>query len=130
MTALDLTDTWHGRFTYPRQNAPSSFTAELRQVGDTLTGVIDEPGIGPADGLVLTSSVAGQVAGTSVTLLKTYDVVVAGYSAEVHYEGGIRDEGLEIAGTWSIPGAWSGDFIMIRARGLTRSASRRQTERV
>ena len=54
---------------------------------------------------------------------------VPGYDV-VQYSGAVRDEGLEIAGTWTVPGSWSGTFLMIRTRGLVLAAARTQAEKV
>ena len=126
----DLTDTWQGRFTYPRgYDEPVSFVARLQQTGEWLSGTIDEPGRHSAVGRRLTSTISGKVTGDEVTFLKTYDAEVREYDA-VHYAGRVGDGGLEISGTWSIPGSWSGGFIMIRSRGTPAAIARKATEKV
>jgi len=126
----DITDTWHGRFSFPRLYEPVSFTARLEQSGDSLVGTVEELAPhGPAAGKVLTSTITGTVSGGGVTFLKTYDALVPGYDA-VRYDGAVFDGGLEINGDWRIAGDWSGAFLMIRSRGLYQAIPRKQTERV
>jgi hypothetical protein len=131
-TALsnDLTDTWHGRFSFPRLHEPVSFTARLEQSGDRLAGTVEEvASVGPAAGQVLASTITGTVVGGVVTFLKTYDALVTGYDS-VHYAGVVFDGGLEINGDWTIAGDWSGAFLMIRSKGLYQAILRKQSERV
>ena len=128
--AEDLTDTWRGRFSFPRLYEPVSFTAQIQQSGDALSGVVEEPGVrGDAEGRRLTATITGTADGGVVTFLKTYDAFVAGYDA-VHYAGTVGDGGLEISGTWTIPGSWSGTFLMIRSRGLELALSKTRVARI
>ena len=126
----DLTDTWHGRFTFPRLYDPISFVASIEQTDEWLSGTVEEPGMrGVATGKVLTATISGKVTSDEVTFLKTYDAEIASYDA-VHYQGKVGDQGLEISGTWTIPGSWSGTFIMIRSRGLEIAQTAHEEERV
>jgi hypothetical protein len=84
---------------------------------------------GVVAGKILTATISGKVTSNEVTFLKTYDLQIGGYDV-VQYQGLIGDEGLEIAGTWTIPGNWSGTFIMIRSRGLAIPQSARKVEQV
>jgi|HubBroStandDraft_3_1064219.scaffolds.fasta_scaffold1103842_1 hypothetical protein len=130
MMSDDLTDIWHGRFSFPRLYEPVSFTARLEQSGDNLAGTIGELAPrGAAAGLVLTSTISGTVKGGAVTFLKTYDALVEGYDS-VHYAGAVFDGGLEINGDWTIRNDWAGAFLMIRSRGLYQGILRREAERV
>ena len=54
--------------------------------------------------------------------MKLYDENRGDYDA-VAYEGAVDAEGLEITGRWSIPGDWSGTFIMVRESGVEEEAS-------
>jgi hypothetical protein len=65
----------------------------------------------------------------NVSFLKTYDRPTRTFDA-VQYQGAISSEGLEISGTWSIFGAWSGAFLMIRSSGPEAAATRKATEKV
>jgi hypothetical protein len=126
---FDLSDTWHGRYAFPRLYEPVSFTAVIRHAGDWISGTVEESGLRRAAGRLLTATIAGRVTGDEVTFLKTYDVHERGYDA-VNYVGRIGDGGLEISGTWSIPGNWSGTFIMIRSRGTPAAVASQVSERV
>ena len=127
--SYDLTDTWSGRFAYPGRYDPVSFVARLDHAGDWLSGTVEEPGMRSGAGRMLTATVSGKVTGDAVSFLKLYDAPTRGYDA-VQYVGAVRDEGLEIAGTWTIHAGWSGTFIMIRSRGLMLGARRGQFEKV
>jgi hypothetical protein len=81
---------------------------------------------GAVAGKTLCATLSGRSDTSTVTFLKTYDVQVAGYDAVI-YEGVIADDGREIVGTWSIPGNWSGAFIMIRSRGASAARVARTT---
>jgi len=107
-----------------------SFVANLQHVGDWLSGAVEEPGVaGATAGMTLTATISGKVTADAVIFLKTYDAQIGGYDA-VQYEGVIADQGLEIFGTWTIPGNWSGTFIMIRSRGLVLAPSVYEEEKL
>jgi hypothetical protein len=126
----NLTDTWQGRFAFPRRFDPISFTAYLHQAGKWLSGTVEEPGVrGLAVGEVLSATISGKVVSDTAVFLKTYDTLNPGYDA-VRYDGMVGDEGLEISGTWTIPGNWSGSFIMIRSGGLVMTQFLHEEERV
>ena len=124
----DLTDTWSGRFWFPRLYPPVDFVARIAQTGARIGGEVEETGRGGADGLPLTAQIDGAVSGAQVAFLKTYNRLVGGYDV-VRYEGEIADGGWEVRGTWTIPGNWSGGFLMIRPRGLPYQAERQTEER-
>jgi len=114
--ADDLTDTWHGRFAFPRLHEPVSFTARLEQSGGLLSGRVEELGnIGAAAGKRLTATLTGAVSGAwSPSSRPTTHSSKA--TTSVHYSGAVCDEGLEISGTWTIPGNWSGTLFGGRLR--------------
>jgi len=48
----------------------------------------------------------------------------------VHYAGEISRDGNEIHGRWTVPGSWSGPFLMIRAGKVGQALTRQMAERV
>ena len=127
---VDLTGTWHGRFSFPRLYPPVSFTAVISHVDDWIQGSTEEHADrGPDKGSVITATLSGRVTHPNISFLKTYDRPTRPYDA-VQYEGAICSEGLEISGTWSIFGAWSGTFLMIRSSGPETAATRRTSEEI
>ncbi len=77
----------------------------------------------------MTATVTGKVNGQHITFLKTYDRQSSSYDA-VHYEGEVDPEGDEIWGCWTVPGSWSGTFLMIRASQPQAALNERWAERV
>jgi len=116
---LDLYGLWQGIYSYPSKRKPIAFSATLTETGFHLVGTSQEIGtFGDANGQVLGSSLDGRRSGRSVTWLKLYHGTWRRYDA-VHYSGEVSTDGNEISGTWTIPGNWSGNFLMIRAGGGT-----------
>ena len=70
--------------------------------------------VGSSAGKTITATLQGRRTGRTVTFLKTYDTVPEGYDA-VRYEGDVNEDGTEIEGRWTVPGNWSGRFLMTRA---------------
>lgn len=127
---LNLTGGWHGIYTYPHSQDPVDFAATLDEADGWLSGTVSEIGsAGPARGVRLDAILQGRRSGRTVTLLKLYDGADRGYDT-VHYAGQVNDDGTEIGGSWTIPGSWSGTFLMIRARGAKLALSRAATEQV
>ncbi len=121
---LDLSGVWHGQFSYPRAQQPAAFVASLIERNGLFDGDTEEVGaVGDARGRTLTATLQGRRTGLAITFLKLYDGDIAGYDT-VQYEGEVSDDGSEILGRWSIPGAWSGDFMMIRASSAPLAALR------
>ncbi len=126
---LDLSGVWRGLFSYPRDRPPVSFTAALTETGEWVTGSTEEHGARPEIAhRTLTATVQGRRTGRAVTFLKTYDADVRGYDS-VRYEGRINHDASEIEGEWTIPGAWSGKFLMIRQSGAAAARSLQAFER-
>jgi hypothetical protein len=127
---LVLTGTWNGLYSYPRVIEPTPFTATLTENDGWLSGAIEEIArVGPTRGQPLTATLQGCRNGHSVTFLKMYDNPPPGYDA-VHYSGDVNHDGSEIGGCWTIPGVWSGNFLMIRAGAVRAAESQDIAERV
>lgn len=112
--ARDLSGTWCGIFSYPHSAPPTDFEATLRDSAGALVGSISE--VDSFTGATLTATVEGAHAGSRVHFTKFYETDDENFDT-VFYEGQAAADGLEIYGRWNIPGAWSGSFIMIRAKG-------------
>ena len=108
--AQNLTGVWHGLYTYPNVRSVS-FVATLIESGSALTGSTHEPCDGPAGTLYAT--LTGSRHGSAVAFRKTYEGAGPGYGT-VDYAGTLSTGATEIEGRWSIPGVWSGKFLMIR----------------
>ena len=122
---LDLTGAWSGLYSYPRGPEPTPFNATLTENGGWLSGATEEI----TRGRSLTATLQGRRTGHSVTFLKMYDNPPPGYDA-VQYSGDVNQDGSEIEGRWTIPGAWSGKFLIIRAGGLGIAVTEDVAERV
>ncbi len=122
--ACDLTGTWHGVFNYPHSLPPNEFVARLIDHDGALTGETTEACDDPdGPGGILVAVFTGRHGERGVALEKRYDDLSrADYV--VHYVGRIDDDGHEISGHWSVPGIWSGSFVMVRARGIAISRER------
>jgi hypothetical protein len=106
--AQNLTGVWNGLYSYP-DGSSVSFVATLIETGSALTGSTHEPGAGST----LYATLLGSRHASAVGFRKTYDGVVPGYRA-VDYAGTLSADATEIEGRWTIPGVWSGKFLMIR----------------
>ena len=127
--AIDLSGHWDGMYFYPRSTPPNAFNVNLREHGGLIVGESTErydgrKGVGGS----IAALWSGSRNGTGVTLLKQYDEPIRRHA--VHYVGTVRDDGHEIAGTWTIVGAWSGTFIMIRPRANTAALETKIAETV
>lgn len=114
MSADDLSGRWQGIFNYPRDVPPIGFAAMLYDIDGALTGETVEPA---PDGRTLAAQLDGRRRGSSVTFAKLYNANDGDYDA-VAYDGTVAADGQEITGRWSIPGIWSGTFIMVREKGI------------
>jgi hypothetical protein len=61
--------------------------------------------------------------------VKTYDGS-GGWSHAVRYAGVLTDDHSEIEGTWTLPGGWSGRFLMVRSTGRSVEVARKAFERL
>jgi hypothetical protein len=111
--AQDLTGVWNGLYSYV-DGRSVTFVATLIEHGRALTGSIHEPCVfGRVRGGTLVASLIGSRQGSAVAFRKTYDGTVPGYGV-VDYDGTLNADATEIEGRWTIVGAWSGKFLMIR----------------
>jgi hypothetical protein len=128
--ALDLTGVWNGLYSYPRAKEPVSFLATLAETDTWLSGVTEEiASAGTMRGQTITATLQGRRTAHAVTFLKTYDDLPHGYDT-VHYTGDVNDDGSEIEGRWTIPGVWSGKFLLIRANRRAIALTRDVAEQV
>ena len=110
---FDLTGRWSGIFSYPAQFPPNTFEAEIRDSGGLVTGVITQPReFFEEDGPPRQAVIDGRREGDRLTFVKFYDDLDR---PTPHYHGRIQPGGDEVSGEWTIPGDWSGTFIMIRS---------------
>ncbi len=117
-----LTGVWEGIYSYPPGTQPSvPFTATLIEAGSSLSGSVHEPcTIGGPSGTLL-FSLNGRRNGTSVDFVKTYHGTNP-YYGTICYEGTVNGDATEIEGRWTIPGDWSGRFLMTRSGDPPRAA--------
>jgi hypothetical protein len=124
-----LTGLWHGQFSYPRGLPPEFFNATLVETADLLGGSIQEtPQNGRHKGKTFYASVSGQRAANQVRFTKRYETPPLVHS--VFYEGTLNADATEIEGTWTVPNAWSGKFLIIRSSGIAMKAAKRVAEEV
>ena len=124
--AHDLTGVWNGLYSYA-DGRSVTFVATLIEHGSGLTGATHEP---CAHGRVRTlyATLAGSRQGSAVAFRKTYDSAVPGYHV-VDYAGTLNADATEIEGRWTIAGAWSGKFMMIRPSRAAAQAERAEKAR-
>lgn len=124
-----LTGLWHGLYSYPRFLKPVFFTATVISPGISFWGLTREA-MEERNGAALLreASISGSRAGQEVHFRKTYDPAT-GLSHSVDYAGQLSPDDTEVEGEWSIPGAWSGRFLMIRSPGMTEAQLRTVYER-
>ncbi|HEY1934453.1 MAG TPA: hypothetical protein VGG99_20790 [Acetobacteraceae bacterium] len=115
--ATNLSGLWLGLFSYPRKLRPVHFEASLRDADGWLVGTTCETGTaGEVAGLTIGATLQGRRTERTVTFLKIYDGESRRYDS-VHYEGAVSVDGTEIEGRWTVPGSWSGTFLMVRSAG-------------
>ena len=121
----DVSGDWSGQYVYPEDGGATFFTARLAETAGSFTGTIEE-----ADALygALRASVDGRRSGSTVRFTKFYDAGSEAFDTVV-YEGALSEDGLEIEGRWTVPGSWSGRFLMLRAAEQKACAGRKQTAR-
>jgi hypothetical protein len=123
-SSRSLTGVWQGIYSYPVGGLPTvAFTATLIEAGSSLSGSVHEPcmaGGSPSETLFF--SLNGSRHGTAVDFVKTYHGTNP-YYGTILYEGTVNDDAIEIEGRWTIPGDWSGRFLMTRSGDPPRAAA-------
>ena len=121
----DVSGDWSGQYVYPDDGGATFFTARLAETAGRFSGAIEE-----ADALhgALRASVDGRRSGSAVRFTKFYDTGSEAFDTVV-YEGVLSEDGSEIEGRWTVPGSWSGRFLMLRASEQKAKANRKQTAR-
>lgn len=106
---------WQGIYGYAGGLAAHRFEAELSDHDGALAGVIEEPGDdGPGP---MSATLTGTRAGQSVDFVKHYDAHEWPLDP-IAYAGTLSEDGLEIAGGWTISAGGHGSFVMRRAGGV------------
>ena len=125
---IDLSGQWSGIYKYPSHYPPNMFEAEIKDSGGLITGLISQPGefFEPA-GTVQHAVIEGRRDGSTVTFVKIYDDLSR---PTPHYHGTVQPGGDEVEGEWTIPGDWSGTFLMIRGSKAQEEMVRRIEEKV
>jgi hypothetical protein len=130
MAKNNLTGLWHGLYSYPAYLEPVFFVATLYTSGQSFSGTTHEAFIGRKGApLTLYATVSGGQSGGEISFAKTYDGT-HGWKHNVAYEGELSADGSEIEGRWTIPGNWSGRFLMIRSAGMSEQVIREAYEKV
>lgn len=115
----DLTGRWSGNYAYSGSLDPVSFTADLRDDGGLISGLIAEEGNGIGLSGTVHASFSGQRSGDHVSFVKIYDSHDE-LLDQIEYYGPITDEGHEISGAWTIQmGNLTGPFVMTRPKAST-----------
>ncbi len=110
----NLTGVWQGIYTYRDQSLAVSFVATLLESGSSLTGTTHEPcSIGGSSDQTMFATLTGSRHHSAVHFVKTYEGSNPFYRTVV-YEGTLNHDATEIEGRWTIPGNWSGRFMMMR----------------
>jgi hypothetical protein len=127
---VGLTGVWDGLFSYPRNLPAVPFTAVILEIGSAISGSIHEqPTHGRSAGQTLTAAIEGEHIGSMVRFLKTYDPAHKTHGLPIRYEGVLTPDGDEIEGRWTIPGNWSGKFLMMRS-GRRQAVARTRRRRI
>jgi hypothetical protein len=112
----NLTGVWQGLYSYPAAVAPVPFTATVLESGAWVSGAVHEVAYDEYGVAEVFSTLLGKRAGARLTFTKTYDGA-AGWEHDVFYAGKLSVDGSEVEGTWTLPGEFSGRFLMIRSQG-------------
>jgi hypothetical protein len=126
-----LTGVWLGIYSYPPGTQPPvGFTATLIEAAGMLSGSVHEPCTwGGSPGEILFFTLNGSRQGDAVNFLKTYHGTNPYYS-RIIYDGTVNDDATEIEGRWTIPGDWSGRFLMTRSGAQLQETAKRESAKV
>lgn len=115
MRHASLTGTWSGAYRYPADTEPETvFTARIEEVSGSFTGYTEEPNVlGLGSENVVTADIDGARVGADVRFTKFMNGS-GGMHHVILYEGVVDDALTYVAGTWTVPGEWSGSFFMAR----------------
>lgn len=126
----NLSGKWSGFYNYPGGRPPTQFEAELLDTVGLLSGETREEGDSPdCFGETLQAVLDGRRDGDRVAFTKRYDDLRRAYYATA-YEGVLAPDGNEIEGRWTVPGIWSGTFLMVRHAGATQAEEKKVSEEV
>ena len=124
----DLSGQWSGIFSYPSRFPSNTFEATIRDSGGLISGLITQPReVFEAPGPSRQAVIEGSREGSTLRFIKIYDDLDR---PTPHYHGTVQPGGDEIAGEWTIPGDWSGTFLMIRGAKASIAEERRVSEGV
>ena len=108
-----MTGFWVGQYSYNRPGEPAvPFLANIDEAGGALAGTIDEPNTIGFSSERVTAFLRGSRSGVSVDFAKVYDGA-SDMAHRVDYAGTLSDDGLWLAGIWTLPGE-TGAFRMTR----------------
>ncbi len=106
-----LSSRWQGSYSYPNNNPVVPFNLELQVNGSAFNGRTTEPAtFGKGSSPNLYGNVRGNIQGSSVSFVKTYDGT-NGVNHSVQYEGSVSADGSTMSGTWRVKD-FSGGFRM------------------
>ena len=126
----DLSGLWHGFYNRPNGKPPNQFEAVIRDADGLLSGLTTETGeTEDCAGQILHAVIEGRRIGASVHFEKRYDYLPRAHYV-IHYDGMLQAGGDEIEGEWTIPGDWSGTFLMIRGGRADEAIERKVSEEV
>ena len=115
----DLSGDWIGNYTYSGELEPFSFQARLVELDGRIAGETSESGCQWDSADPVHALLEGRRVGAEVDFTKVYDTIE---DDPVFYEGSVDDQGMEIHGTWTIIGVWSGSFVMRRTVSTSQAA--------
>lgn len=121
----DLSGEWQGLFSYPHSFPDTRFRAIIVDSGGSLAGTIDEIDMTETVGGSLEARIDGRHDGSSVVFTKFYALDSDDFDV-VAYEGTLSVDECQIAGSWSVPGEWSGSFVMNRSAAKALEVNRRE----